>query len=122
MDFDILELLSQSVSSLRLHPVLVTVQEIYLNFGLYFRNHHLNASSRLQRPVKQQIKPFLTVLVLPEHQLQIFFPDHLLVLGQLQTLSQYSIHDLVANYAGSHRFRWPDMSVVNQFCNAKENS
>jgi hypothetical protein len=66
------------VSSGGLHPVLVSVHEIDGNFGLHFVDNHLDAASRLERPVEELIEPVLAAFALLDDVLHVLLPDNLL--------------------------------------------
>jgi hypothetical protein len=84
VDFYVFELLGQTLSSFRLHPVLVAIEEIYLYGGLHLAYYNFNAPGRLQGPVKQKVEPFLAAIVLTTDQFQILLPDRLLVFRQFE--------------------------------------
>ena len=64
MHFYVLELVGEPMSTCRFHPILISIHEIYGNFGSHSSQNLFYASGGLEGPIEEIIESFLAAFLL----------------------------------------------------------
>ncbi len=110
------------MSTFRLHPILISIHEIYLLLRLDIVDDHLDASFWLKRPVKKYIKPLLTAFFLLAYMFQILFPDLVFVFLKFKSVFKNPVYEFIADPASIHQLGRPDVHVEDLFSQTKKYS
>ena len=94
MHFYVLKRLRQTVSTLTLQIIIISVHKVNLYLVLSLTQHTLNAHLWLQRKVEKQIRCILTARITLQHVFQTLSPNHSFLLPKLILLTQINVQKL----------------------------
>lgn len=115
-------LLCQSGGSLSFHPIFIAKVELDRYFEVATLHYFLDGSLWRQGPFEQLVETSLAASFQLDHLLQVCLPGRLLLLSQLQSALQHSVHKSLPEKAIVHHPARPYLHSIHFRSNAVESS